>query len=164
MPSNGCHENKAVADLRTPCMVVYKDVLQRNCDNMRAIAKKMDCDLRLHMKTAKTLEAGVIATNGTKRGITVSTIAEANFFGAGGFSNVLYAVPLSGQGKVADCAELTKSVTDFHILVDNLAQLPPILGWKDGSVKWSIYVMIDNGYHRDGIMPETPEALELAKR
>ena len=49
---------------------------------MREIAKNADCDLRPHMKTHKTLEIGRIMAPDKKK-ISVSTLAEAEFFADG---------------------------------------------------------------------------------
>lgn len=39
-------------------------------------------------------EAGELATGGTKKGIVVSTIAEAEFYAANSFDDILWASPL----------------------------------------------------------------------
>ncbi len=40
-------------------------------------------------------EAGEIMTGGTKRGIVVSTVKEAEFFAEAGFDDILYAYPFT---------------------------------------------------------------------
>ena len=62
---------------------------------MLANAEKMNCILRPHVKTHKTLEGAVLQTGGRKSRIVVSTLAEAEFFAKGGFDDILYAVPLT---------------------------------------------------------------------
>ena len=59
-------------------------------------------------------------------GITVSTLAEAEFFAQQGFTDITYAVPIS-QGKVARACALAQSISQLHLLVDH-PDLIPVLG------------------------------------
>ena len=42
-------------------------------------------------------------TGGTRRCITVSTLAEAEFYADNGFDDILYAYPICGIPKVSTC-------------------------------------------------------------
>lgn len=42
-------------------------------------------------------EIGDIATNGKKRKITVSTVAEAEFYANGGYDDILYGKPITHE-------------------------------------------------------------------
>ncbi|HEY3938746.1 MAG TPA: hypothetical protein VGL97_15035, partial [Bryobacteraceae bacterium] len=48
--------------------------------------------LRPHLKTAKSVEIARLATKDTFGGIAVSTLSEARYFGAVGFTDILYGV------------------------------------------------------------------------
>ena len=71
-----------LADLPTPALVLDRATLADNCAAMAARAAKLGVRLRPHMKTAKSAEAAKIATAGQFGGITVSTLAEAEYFAA----------------------------------------------------------------------------------
>ena len=58
------------------------------------LAKKYDCVLRPHMKTHKTLEIGELMAPSKKK-ISVSTLAELEFFANGGFDDILFAIPIT---------------------------------------------------------------------
>ena len=73
---------KSENDLDTPCFIVDLEKTKKNCEKMREIAKNAGCDLRPHMKTHKTLEIGQIMAPDKKK-ISVSTLAEAEFFADG---------------------------------------------------------------------------------
>lgn len=151
-------------DLRTPCYVAYREIVQSNADKMRARAEQFGCVLRPHMKTHKTLEGGAIATAGTKRCITVSTLAEAEFFADGGFDDICYAVPITAD-KLPTAAALTKRLEAFHITLDHADQVTAILRRAPAASKpWSVFVMVDCGYGRDGLDPEDPASVELVRR
>ena len=78
-----------IADLRTPALVVRLPVARANASRMLGHAQRLGCRLRPHVKTHKTLELGKLQTNGSCRCITVSTLAEAEFFAAGGFDDIV---------------------------------------------------------------------------
>lgn len=58
---------KHVHTLSTPAFVVDRKVVEKNCEKLLAIAKKNGISLRGHVKTHKTIEAGIMQTGGTKR-------------------------------------------------------------------------------------------------
>jgi len=79
---------------------------------------------------------------------------EAHFFAEGGFDDILYAVPITPD-KLLEAGELTKKLDAFHIILDHPETLaaveahgPPCAGKV-----WSVYLMVDCGYHRDGVDP-----------
>ena len=51
--------------------------------------------LRPHIKTAKSIDVARLATAGQPGGITVSTLAEAEYFAAHGVADILYAVGIT---------------------------------------------------------------------
>eukprot|EP00039_Didymoeca_costata_P010921 m.148827 g.148827 ORF g.148827 m.148827 type:complete len:370 (+) comp15006_c0_seq3:176-1285(+) len=147
----------------TPALLLDRNIAVANAERMLARAEKLGCTLRPHMKTHKTLEGGVIATGGSKRCITVSTLSEAAFFANGGFDDILYAVPIIPH-KLERAREISNSIKCFHILVDSAVSLnyvmeadPPANG------KWNIMIMVDCGYGRDGINWKADAAIELAR-
>merc|ERR1712167_240377 len=106
---------------------------------MLAKAASLGTVLRPHMKTHKTLEGGVLATGGSKRRIVVSSLAEAEFYANGGFDDILYAVPITGD-KLPQAARLTARLDAFHVLVDHEAQVDELLKQPapaDGK-RWSV--------------------------
>ena len=58
---------KHVRTLPTPAFIVDRRVVKKNCEKLLAIAKKNGISLRGHVKTHKTVEAGILQTGGTKR-------------------------------------------------------------------------------------------------
>eukprot|EP01062_Namystynia_karyoxenos_P051504 TRINITY_DN40501_c0_g1_i1.p2 TRINITY_DN40501_c0_g1~~TRINITY_DN40501_c0_g1_i1.p2 ORF type:complete len:425 (+),score=121.53 TRINITY_DN40501_c0_g1_i1:72-1277(+) len=154
----------ATAALRTPCLVLHLEVARRNAERMLRRAAALGCALRPHVKTHKTLEGAELQTGGTRRRITVSTLAEGAFFARGGFDDILYAVPITAD-KLADAAALTR-LRDFHVMVDCKEQLDALLARPPPAPDrpWSVFLMVDCGYHRDGVEPSDPAAIELARR
>lgn len=128
-------KGRKVSSLRTPCLVVARGRVERNAARMRSRAARLGCVLRPHLKTSKTVQAATLQTGGSRRTCTVSTLAEAQFFTAAGFTDILYAVPLT-QDKFEEASELTsrhfRSGGSFHVLVDSLEAVEALEGWWVG--------------------------------
>ncbi|NWH79955.1 DSD1 dehydratase, partial [Piaya cayana] len=107
-------------------------------------------------------EGAELATGGTRRGIVVSTLAEARFFAAGGFDDILYAYPLPAS-RLEECAALAQRLQAFQVLLDNpqtleLLQKHPL---PDGK-RWLVWLKLDCGNGRAGLPPTDPSSLALA--
>jgi len=105
-----------------------------------------------------------IQTEGHTGGITVSTLAEARAFAAHGFKDITYAVPVE-PGKFAEALELSKLCERFALITDD-AGIPPLLdeAARRAGVTLDLFLKVDCGYHRCGVEPERPEALEIPRR
>ena len=107
-----------INDLPTPCALVDLDRLERNARRMADKARRLGVRLRPHVKTHKCVEAARIQTDLHFGGVTVSTLAEAQAFAAGGFTDITYAVPIAPQ-KVVDAVELHNEIDSLNLLVDH---------------------------------------------
>ena len=84
-------------DLPTPCLVLDRGILQRNIATMARRLARHGVPLRPHMKTAKSIDVARLAIAGQPGGITVSTLAEAEYFAGHGITDILYAVGITPQ-------------------------------------------------------------------
>ncbi|NXH30174.1 DSD1 dehydratase, partial [Myiagra hebetior] len=108
-------------------------------------------------------EGAELATGGTRRGIVVSTLAEARFFAAGGFDDILYAFPVPAW-RLAECSALAQRLQAFQLLLDSRQGLEMLLqNPLPGGKRWLVWLKLDCGNGRAGIRPEDPEALALAR-
>ncbi|XP_015214715.2 D-serine dehydratase isoform X1 [Lepisosteus oculatus] len=154
---------KATQDLLTPAFVVDLPKVKKNAQVMMDRFKKLGVQLRPHMKTHKTIEGGDIMTNGTRRCIVVSTLAEASFYAKHGYDDILYAYPLPFD-KVKKCAELSEHLSLFHVLVDSLAALEQLRSCPLSTGKvWHVWLKLDCENGRAGVPYSDPAALHLAK-
>lgn len=92
-------------------------------------------------------EAGKYMTGGTKRCISVSTLAEAEFYASGGYDDITYAYPLSPD-KVLQASQLLVRLEKFHVLVDNYVILDALTASPPKGKKWSIFLKVNCGYNR----------------
>ena len=156
---------RRVEDLRTPCLVCYHSVLERNAATMADRAASLGCRLRPHFKTVKTLEGASIATGGTQRGLVVSTLAEARFLADGGFDDLVYAVPLTPD-KIDEVLELHDRLESLSVMVDHAAQAAALVDRCEQAQltrPLRVLVGVDCGYHRDGCDPQDPSSIELVR-
>ena len=156
-----------IESLRTPALVCYRDVLEANAVAMRQRAVELGVALRPHFKTVKSLEAAAIATDGARRRITVSTLAEARFLAEGGWDDILYAVPLTPD-KIEEVIELHTKLECLIVMVDHMDQVraltsrgEELLGTAHRPLR--VVVGVDCGYHRDGCDPDDPGSVSLVR-
>lgn len=126
-------------------------------------ATKLGVQLRPHIKTHKCIEIARMQTEGHLGAITVSTLAEARAFAAHGFDDITYAVPID-PGKFNEAVELVRQGTKLSLLTDD-AEIPARLNdaaCKAG-VKFDVFLKVDCGYHRCGVDPNGPEALQIPR-
>jgi D-serine deaminase-like pyridoxal phosphate-dependent protein len=148
--------------LSTPAFLVDRGVVVRNCDRMRAKAHASGVAFRPHVKTHKTLEAARMQHGGEAGPITVSTLAEAEFFADGGFRDITYAMPVAPE-KLLRAAALAERVERLHLLVDSERALAAIEEVSTSRrVAFDVFLKVDCGYHRAGVDPDSPDSARLA--
>ncbi len=146
-----------LADLPTPCLVLDRRILQHNLAWMAHAVARHGVGLRPHMKTAKSVDVARLAGASA---ITVSTLAEAEYFVGHGFSDVLYAVGITPQ-KLEQVAKLNASGAAVMVITDDLDMAGHIAGQV---LPPRVLIEIDTGEHRGGLAPDDPLLLDIAER
>ena len=151
-------------DLPTPAALVDLDQVERNARRVADKARRLGVRLRPHVKTHKCLEIARIQTDLHFGGITVSTLAEAQAFAAGGFTDITYAVPIAPQ-KIAEAAELHAEIGTLSLLADHPDTVRAIeeAAAARGAVL-PVFLEIDCGGDRSGVRPDDELAEQLARR
>jgi D-serine deaminase-like pyridoxal phosphate-dependent protein len=151
------------AKLYTPALILDKLAMQRNLDDMHARMRAHGVGLRPHLKTAKSAEVARLATSGQPGGITVSTLAEAEYFFEHGFRDILYAVGIAA-GRLTRTVALSKAGADIKIITDNIDAVRSIADYpsEDGE-HFKVLVEVDSGEGRAGVLPNGPEFMEIAR-
>jgi D-serine deaminase-like pyridoxal phosphate-dependent protein len=147
-------------DLPTPCLVLDRGILQRNLDTMARAVARHGVGLRPHMKTAKSVDVARLALRGQPGGITVSTLAEAEYFVGHGMLDILYAVGITPQ-KLAEVAKLNAAGADIAVITDDMDVAAAI---ADGPTRIRTLIEIDTGEARGGLTPDDPMLLTLGAR
>ena len=137
--------------------------MMRNLEAMHARMQKLGVELRPHLKTAKSADVAKYVTAGQAGGITVSTLAEAEYFHGRGFPDILYAVGIA-PGRLARIEALAKAGADIKIITDNKAAVDAISAYTpDSGLPFKVLLEIDSGEGRAGVLPESAEFIEMAK-
>jgi D-serine deaminase-like pyridoxal phosphate-dependent protein len=149
-----------LADLPTPCLVLDRGILMRNIETMAAALARHGTPLRPHMKTAKSIEVARLAISGQPGGITVSTLAEAEYFAGHGIADILYAVGITPQ-KLEQVVKLNSAGAAIIVLTDDLDAAGAIASHGQ---RLRALIEIDTGEARGGIAPDDDKLLSIATR
>jgi len=149
-----------LADLPTPCLVLDRSVLNRNIHVMSAHLSRLGVPLRPHMKTAKSIDVARLVLAGQPGGITVSTLAEAEYFLGYGITDVLYAVCITPQ-KLEQVAKLNAAGGKIVVVTDDPDTASAIAAQPQPP---RTLIEIDCGEHRSGLDPRDDLLLTVADR
>lgn len=143
----------AASDLTTPdtpFAVVDVARVRRNTARLRERLDGLGVALRPHVKTAKSLPAAELMHGGVRGPITVSTLAEAEAFADGGWTDITYAVGIDPHKLPRVVALLRRGVT-VTVLLDSMAQAEAVA--REGV---PALVEIDCDGHRSGLTVDDP--------
>ena len=149
--------------LNTPRLILDADRLERNAARMRARCDELGVTLRPHLKTAKSIDVARVAAGGGQGPITVSTLAEAEYFAAAGWRDILYSTAIAPA----------KLVRADHIQREHGARLLFVVDDIDAAVAigneaaslgahFGLLIEIDCGEHRSGVEPASQELCAIA--
>jgi D-serine deaminase-like pyridoxal phosphate-dependent protein len=148
-------------DLLTPCLVLDHGILQHNLDFMARAIARHGVRLRPHMKTAKSIDVlRLAASRGDLGGITVSTLAEAEYFAGHGLTDILYAVAITPQ-KLLHVGKLNVAGAGMLVVTDDADTASAIAAHPQPP---RTLIEIDSGEGRSGVAPDDPALLEIADR
>src|SRR5437868_6811837 len=150
--------------IKTPSLLLDLARAKRNAARIAEIARRNNVRLRPHIKTHKCIEIGRIQTEGFDGAITVSTLAEARAFVDAGFEDLTYAVPIERR-KFGEAIRLKQAGTKLNLLTDDAATMTELDRTAgEAGVTFDVFVKIDCGYHRVGVEPHTPEAVDIPRQ
>lgn len=153
-----------MADLpETPLLLLDRDQLDANILRMRNTLAPFNVTLRPHVKTNKCLEVTERLFAGGRGPITVSTLREADFFFAAGFTDILYGVGIA-PNKFAHAARLLEQGAELKLVLDNLDSARLLADFAQGREQaFEVLLEIDCDGHRSGIAPDSPLLVEIAR-
>jgi D-serine deaminase-like pyridoxal phosphate-dependent protein len=150
-------------ELETPALVLDRARLERNIARMRDHLARLNVNLRPHVKTSKSIEVARRALEGQRGGITVSTLAEAEYFFGHGVKDILYAVGIA-PNKLAHVADLRRRGADVTVILDS-AEAAAALGAnaRQHGVEFPALIEIDSDGHRSGVKPGDPRLVGIVR-
>lgn len=153
----------ALSALNTPCALVDTAQMQRNIDRMQARMDELGVRFRPHVKTSKSLPVTQAQLAAGARGITVSTLKEAEQFFDAGIDDIVYAVCIA-PAKLRQVLALRQRGCDLKIITDSVAAAREIANFgTEHEAVFEVWIEIDTDDHRSGIKPEADALLDVAR-
>ncbi|MGH8688407.1 MAG: alanine racemase [Burkholderiales bacterium] len=147
----------SLRELETPALLLDRRILDANWRRMSEHVGRLGPALRLHVKTAKSVEVVRRLHDGRPGPICVSTLKEAEIFGAHGYRDVLYTVALA-PNKVTRAARLARAGVALKVVVDNVGLARAI-----ARAPLEVLIEIDSDGHRAGLKPDDPQLVDVAR-
>lgn len=149
------------AELTTPTLLLDKNRFMANIKRMQASADRLEVRLRPHLKTLKAAKAATALVHAGARGITVSTLKEANYFLQHGFRDITYAVGMV-PSKLHEAASLIARGADLKIMTDS-PEVARIIADEANlnGIGYKVMIEIDCGDNRGGLQPDSEELIEI---
>ncbi|MEN9420488.1 MAG: hypothetical protein RI988_4109 [Pseudomonadota bacterium] len=150
-----------IDELATPAALIEDARLARNILRMQSRMDSLGVSFRPHVKTSKCVEVARRQLAAGARGITVSTLKEAEQFFQAGFEDILYAVSLAPQ-KVAPALDLRRRGCQLQVVVDSMAAARALTEQAQGAPV-PVLIEVDVDGHRGGVAPGSALLLDIGR-
>ncbi|MBC8749128.1 MULTISPECIES: DSD1 family PLP-dependent enzyme [Paraburkholderia] len=149
--------------IETPAALIDVARMQKNIARMQAKMNTLGVAFRPHVKTTKCLDVVRAQIAAGARGITVSTLKEAEAFFAAGIGDILYAVSMV-PAKLPRALALRRQGCDLKLVVDNPTAAAAIAAFGDQhGESFEVSIEVDTDGHRSGIQPEQQTLLDVGR-
>ena len=148
--------------LPTPAALIDVRRMQTNIRRMQEQMNALGVAFRPHAKTAKCLRVTQAQNDAGAKGITVSTLKEAEQFFTGGIKDITYAVGMV-PSRLPQALGLLRRGCALSIITDNVESARAIAAFGQGNkAVFDVLIEIDTDGHRAGVLPESRELPEIA--
>ncbi len=154
-----------LSDLTTPCFLIDRKKMQANIRRLADHIGALGGVIRPHVKTHKSIEVTRdMMAAGHMQGITVSTLQEAEYFFAAGFTDILYAVGMA-PNKLSQVKDLIDRGCDLKVILDNLDMADYLADFaSQASTAFRVLIEIDTDDHRSGVKPLSDDLIAIGQR
>lgn len=148
--------------LITPACLIDEAKFSANAERMKKHVSAQGVAFRPHVKTLKSLQAAHYYAPADMP-ITVSTLAEAEYFASAGYTDILYAVTLT-PNKLEQTQLLLAQGVKLTVLIDSLDACEMLVSRWRSACSLAVALEVDVDDHRAGLKPDSPLLLEIAQR
>jgi D-serine deaminase-like pyridoxal phosphate-dependent protein len=149
--------------IETPAALIDIARMQKNIARMQGHMNTLGVAFRPHVKTTKCIDVVRAQIAAGARGITVSTLKEAEAFFAAGIDDILYAVSMA-PSKLPRALALRRQGCDLKLVVDNPTAASAIAAFGDQHGEtFEVWIEVDTDGHRSGITPEEDTLLAVGR-
>src|ERR1700722_11367050 len=148
--------------MSTPRLILDADRLEHTAARMRARCNELGVTLRPHLKTAKSLEVARIAAGGKPGPITVSTLAEAEYFAAAGWRDILYSTAIT-PAKLPRADRIQREHgARLRLVLDDVEATAAVATEAESlGARFDILIEVDCGEHRSGAEAASDEIVAI---
>lgn len=133
-----------------PTLIIDENICRRNIREMAMKCRQSGAVFRPHFKTHQSADIGEwFREEGIDR-ITVSSVQMAEYFARCGWKDILIAFPVNIP-EIAGINKLAATI-ELHLLVESTEVVRYLI--KNLNHSAGIYIKIDTGHHRTGILPD----------
>ncbi|WP_027210344.1 DSD1 family PLP-dependent enzyme [Burkholderia sp. WSM2232] len=148
--------------LNTPAALIDVARMNRNIQRMQQRMNTLGVSFRPHVKTTKCEQVVGAQLAAGARGITVSTLKEAEQFFASGIRDIVYAVGMAPT-KLPQALALRRRGCDLKIVADSVACAEAIVAFgRQHGEAFEVWIEIDVDGHRSGIAPDDDLLITVA--
>jgi D-serine deaminase-like pyridoxal phosphate-dependent protein len=153
-----------ILDVPTPALLLDRAKLERNAARMRERVTQLGVTLRPHVKTSKSIDVLRVLSGGANVPITVSTLAEADYFFGHGVRDILYAVGIAPV-KLPHVGKLIAAGCALKVILDSVeaADAVQAFGSAEG-LSIEALIEVDTDGKRAGVDPEGDLLIEIGRR
>lgn len=149
-----------MTDLPTPFVAIDRRRLTANIAAMQERARTAGVALRPHAKTHKSVDIARMQLAAGAIGICCAKLGEAEVFAEAGIDNIRLPYPVNPANAERVATLLRNNIT-LSIIVDDLEVAR---AWSQAMIaaglRLDVLVKVDVGFHRCGVDPDSPRALE----
>lgn len=150
-----------LSSLETPVLLLDEARMQHNIDRMQARMDQLGVRLRPHAKTSKSVDVVKRQIAAGARGITVSTLKEAESFFAAGIGDILYAVAIV-PAKFDHALKLIRQGCKLTLITESVPAAEALSRHgRENGVLYEVMIEIDTDGHRSGVKPADPLLIEV---
>ncbi|MDQ7977713.1 DSD1 family PLP-dependent enzyme [Paraburkholderia sp. SARCC-3016] len=149
--------------LNTPAALIDVERMNSNIDRMQRRMNALGVSFRPHVKTTKCAQIVRAQIDAGARGITVSTLKEAEQFFASGIRDIVYAVGMA-PARLPQALALRQQGCALKIVADSIACAQAIVSFgREHHATFEVWIEIDVDGHRSGIAPDDALLLEVGR-
>lgn len=149
--------------LETPCLMLDKPALMRNIAHLGKRLRDLGVSLRPHGKTAKSIDVMRLVLADESGGITVSTLAEADYYFEHGVVDIVYAVGIA-PAKLDRVGRLIRNGARLTVVLDSVTQAGAVAAAaRKAGIVIPALIEVDCDGHRSGVTPNDPALLEIGR-
>lgn len=149
--------------LETPVALVDGAMMAANIARMQAHIDALGVAFRPHVKTTKCVKVARLQRRAGARGITVSTLREADQFFEAGFTDVLYAVGIT-PNKLAHVLALRERGCALKVIVDSVEAAQALVAAGSAAQHaFDVLIEIDTDGQRAGVTPDSDLLLQIGR-